>query len=85
VLALDALHRQVMPFVLRRTKGQVLADLPPKTVQDIVVEPSALQRALYEDFATSEASPDMPCFAPSLPPGGALMFCIAPCCAANPR
>jgi TATA-binding protein-associated factor len=55
VLALGALHRQVMPFVLRRTKAQVLSDLPPKTVQDVVCEPSALQRALYEDFAGSAA------------------------------
>jgi len=55
VLALDALHRQVMPFVLRRTKDQVLQDLPPKTVQDVVCDPGELQRALYEDFATSQA------------------------------
>ncbi|KAG7669536.1 hypothetical protein KSW81_007689 [Nannochloris sp. 'desiccata'] len=55
VLALDALHRQVMPFVLRRTKDQVLQDLPPKTVQDVICDPGELQRALYEDFATSQA------------------------------
>lgn len=55
VLALDSLHRQVMPFVLRRTKGEVLQDLPPKTVQDVVCDPSELQRALYEDFAASKA------------------------------
>ncbi len=55
VLALDALHRQVMPFVLRRTKDQVLKDLPPKTVQDVICDPGELQRALYEDFATSQA------------------------------
>jgi len=55
ILALDALHRQVMPFVLRRTKDQVLQDLPPKTVQDVVCDPGELQRALYEDFATSQA------------------------------
>ena len=55
VLALDALHRQVMPFVLRRTKDQVLQDLPPKTVQDVMCEPGELQRALYEDFSVSQA------------------------------
>jgi TATA-binding protein-associated factor len=55
VLALDALHRQVMPFILRRTKDQVLQDLPPKTVQDVICDPGELQRALYEDFATSQA------------------------------
>ena len=31
--ALEALHRQVLPFVLRRTKDQVLSDLPPKLMQ----------------------------------------------------
>jgi hypothetical protein len=31
--ALDALHKQVLPFVLRRTKDQVLRDLPPKLMQ----------------------------------------------------
>jgi TATA-binding protein-associated factor len=30
---LDALHKQVLPFVLRRTKEQVLHDLPPKIIQ----------------------------------------------------
>ena len=47
---------QVMPFVLRRTKDQVLRDLPPKIIQDMYVEPSALQRRLYEDFSASSAS-----------------------------
>lgn len=43
-----------MPFVLRRTKDAVLQDLPPKTVQDVVVEPSPLQRCLYEEFQQSQ-------------------------------
>ena len=55
VLALESLHRQVMPFVLRRTKDQVLSDLPPKTIQDIVCDLSPLQRILYEDFVESQA------------------------------
>jgi hypothetical protein len=44
-----------MPFVLRRTKQQVLSDLPPKIITDIVCELSPLQRQLYEDFAASAA------------------------------
>ena len=31
--ALDSLHKQILPFVLRRTKEQVLDDLPPKIIQ----------------------------------------------------
>ena len=45
-----------MPFVMRRTKDQVLKDLPPKIIQDVYVEPSALQRRLYEDFSASSAA-----------------------------
>ncbi|KAI3435532.1 hypothetical protein D9Q98_001597 [Chlorella vulgaris] len=55
LLAVEGLHRQVTPFVLRRTKDGVLADLPPKIVQDVVVEPSALQQALYQEFQDSQA------------------------------
>ena len=43
-----------MPFVLRRTKDAVLADLPPKIVQDVVVDPSPLQRHLYQEFQNSQ-------------------------------
>ena len=53
ILSLSALHRQVMPFILRRTKDQVLTDLPPKTIQDIVCDPSDLQKALLEEFNSS--------------------------------
>ena len=55
LLALDALHKQVMPFVLRRTKQQVLSDLPPKIITDISCELTLFQRQLYEDFASSQA------------------------------
>ena len=44
------------PFILRRTKDAVLSDLPPKILQDVFVEPSMLQRLLYQDFAASDAS-----------------------------
>ena len=47
---------QVKPFILRRTKDRVLADLPPKILQDVYVDPSPLQRLLYQDFARSDAS-----------------------------
>ncbi|BDA40363.1 TATA-binding protein-associated factor 172 [Coccomyxa sp. Obi] len=56
LLAMEGLHKQVMPFILRRTKDAVLKDLPPKILQDVYVEPSALQKRLYEDFSQSSAS-----------------------------
>lgn len=55
MLALDALHKQVMPFILRRTKAQVLQDLPPKIITDVLCKLSAIQHALYEDFQDSQA------------------------------
>ncbi|GAQ92366.1 hypothetical protein KFL_009950010, partial [Klebsormidium nitens] len=54
VLALEALHKQVMPFLLRRTKEEVLTDLPPKIIQDRIVDLSPLQVKLYEDFSRSD-------------------------------
>jgi TATA-binding protein-associated factor len=57
-LALDALHKQVMPFILRRTKAQVLQDLPPKIVTDVLCKMSSIQQRLYEDFASSQVGGD---------------------------
>ncbi len=42
-LAMEALHRQVLPFVLRRMKEDVLADLPPKITQDFYCDLSPVQ------------------------------------------
>lgn len=53
-LALEALHRQVLPFVLRRMKEDVLNDLPPKIIQDYECELSDVQKLLYEEFAKSD-------------------------------
>ncbi|CCG83717.1 protein of unknown function [Taphrina deformans PYCC 5710] len=55
-LALEALHKQVLPFLLRRLKEEVLADLPPKIIQDYYCDLSDLQKSLYNDFTTSQAS-----------------------------
>ncbi|GAA6037551.1 hypothetical protein NBRC10512_002557 [Rhodotorula toruloides] len=54
-LALEALHKQVLPFILRRLKEDVLDDLPPKIIQDYHVELSPLQKQLYDDFSHSQA------------------------------
>jgi superfamily II DNA or RNA helicase len=47
--ALDGLRRVVRPFLLRRTKREVLTELPPKTEVRVDVELSASERKLYED------------------------------------
>lgn len=55
VLAMESLHRQVLPFLLRRNKQDVLTDLPPKITQDLLCELSPLQERLYEDFSKSHS------------------------------
>lgn len=52
-LAMESLHRQVLPFIMRRLKEDVLQDLPPKIIQDYYCELSPLQHKLYEDFTRS--------------------------------
>lgn len=49
------IFRQVLPFLLRRMKEDVLDDLPPKITQDYYCELSPLQEQLYEDFSKSQA------------------------------
>lgn len=54
--ALEALHKQVLPFLLRRLKEDVLKDLPPKIIQDYYCELSDVQKALYDEFSRSRAA-----------------------------
>ncbi|XP_063696221.1 TATA-binding protein-associated factor 172 [Culicoides brevitarsis] len=58
-LAMEALHRQVLPFLLRRVKEDVLTDLPPKITQDLLCELSPLQERLYEDFSKEHLDVDI--------------------------
>jgi SNF2 family DNA or RNA helicase len=44
----DLLKKLVRPFLLRRTKSQVLKELPPRTDLVLEVELTAAERALYE-------------------------------------
>lgn len=47
------LRRLIAPFVLRRTKAQVLEDLPPRTELLLTVEPEPAQAAHYEALRRS--------------------------------
>ncbi len=44
------LRKAVAPYILRRTKEEVLTDLPPKTEQTIVCELSAAERRQYDEL-----------------------------------
>ena len=55
-LALEALHKQVLPFLLRRLKEEVLDDLPPKIIQNYYCDLSDLQRKLFDDFNKKEGT-----------------------------
>jgi TATA-binding protein-associated factor len=54
-LAIESLHKQVLPFLLRRLKEEVLNDLPPKILQNYYCDLSDLQRKLFDDFNKKEA------------------------------
>ena len=47
------LRRLVRPFVLRRTKSEVLAELPPRTEIALGVEPDAREQAFHEALRRS--------------------------------
>ncbi|KAI9803647.1 MAG: TATA-binding protein-associated factor mot1 [Piccolia ochrophora] len=53
-LAIEALHKQVLPFLLRRLKEEVLDDLPPKILQNYYCDMSELQKKLFDDFNKKE-------------------------------
>jgi hypothetical protein len=53
---LRLLHQQVLPFILRREKEQVLPELPPKTITTILCEMSPLQARLYSNFCSGAAA-----------------------------
>jgi len=53
-LAIESLHKQVLPFLLRRLKEEVLNDLPPKILQNYYCDLSDLQKQLFGDFFRKE-------------------------------
>src|SRR6204780_37705 len=49
----DSLNRRIRPFMLRRTKEEVITELPPKTETVEPVEMETNQRAIYEAIRLS--------------------------------
>lgn len=48
-----------MPFLLRRTKDEVLTDLPEKIIQDRYCDLSPVQLKLYEQFSGSHVKQEI--------------------------
>lgn len=46
--ALDRVLRRTRPFILRRTKAEILQDLPPKIEHEVFLELTDRQKALYQ-------------------------------------
>lgn len=56
--ALQLLHCQVLPFIMRRLRNQVLEELPPRVTYDEVFQMTDEQRVLFDRLRkTSEALP----------------------------
>jgi hypothetical protein len=51
---LKLLHQQVLPFILRREKEQVLKELPPKIITRIPCPMSTIQEDLYHRFCSDQ-------------------------------
>lgn len=52
--ALKKLHFQLKGLILRRTKTEVLSELPDKVIQDVTVELSKKQKEIYRTFCGSD-------------------------------
>ncbi|KAF1327958.1 Transcriptional accessory protein, partial [Globisporangium splendens] len=55
-LAITRLHQKVLPFILRRTKSEVLKELPPKIITNEVVAMTPLQKKLYTLVTTPSSA-----------------------------
>jgi len=52
---MESLHRQTLPFLLRRMKEDVLKDLPPKITQVIIAFSSASQPTILAEKKMMES------------------------------
>lgn len=55
---LKTLHQQVLPFILRREKEQVLQELPPKIESIVRIPMTALQSNIYQAFCANSKVKD---------------------------
>ena len=49
--AIKSLKKRIAPFILRRTKEQVLKELPPKIIQDFVCKMTDFQRDVHNEVS----------------------------------
>jgi SNF2 family DNA or RNA helicase len=49
----EAFDKHLKPYLLRRTKAEVLPELPPKQYEDLWVEMTKTQKKQYEEFAVN--------------------------------
>ena len=56
--SLKILHQQVLPFILRREKMQVMKELPPKTITDVPCQLSKEQLVIYQDILKMSRTKD---------------------------
>lgn len=54
-LALENLHKLVLPFMLRRLKEDVMRDLPPKIIQDFACEMTSIQVSMVSVIELSNS------------------------------
>lgn len=67
IAKLKVLHQQVLPFILRREKNQVLPELPATTLTIVRVPMSGIQERIYRDFcARKDASKSLDAFGKAL-------------------
>jgi TATA-binding protein-associated factor len=71
---LKGLHQQVLPFILRRDKQQVLKELPPKVISTIPCQLGPEQSRLYSAFCSSpEAREALKILQKALVPGDSVI------------
>ena len=56
ILAVEDLHTRISPMIMRRTKKEVLTELPSKTIMNVKCDKSKRQRAMLENLQRNHGS-----------------------------